>query len=113
MENKIKIGITQGDINGVGLEVILKALIDQNILEHCTPIIYGSAKAASYHKKNLGIDSYTITVVRSAADVNPHKISLVNTSADEPKVDLGQPTPEAEGLLSRLWKWLLPTCRPA
>lgn len=96
MENrKLKIGITQGDINGVGYEVILKALIDQNILNHCTPIIYGSAKAASFHKKNLGIDSYTITVARSADDVNPHKISIINTSADEPKVEPGQPTLEA------------------
>ena len=95
MTQKLKIGITQGDINGVGYEVILKALIDQNILEHCTPIIYGSAKAASFHKKNLGIDSYTISVARSAADVNIHKINLINTSDYEPKVELGQPTAEA------------------
>ena len=95
MEKKLKIGITQGDINGISYEVILKALTDQHILEQCTPIIYGSAKAASYHKKSLGIDSYTISVARSADDVNPHKISIVNTSADEPKVELGQPTPEA------------------
>ena len=54
MEKKLKIGITQGDINGIGYEVILKALTDQHILEQCTPIIYGSAKAASYHKKIFG-----------------------------------------------------------
>ena len=95
MDQKLKIGITQGDINGISYEVILKALADQHILEHCTPIIYGSAKAASYHKKSLGIDSYTISVSRSAQDVNPHKISIVNTSDEEPKVDLGQATPEA------------------
>lgn len=95
MENKLKIGITQGDINGVGYEVILKALIDQNILTHCTPIIYGSAKAASFHKKNLNIDSYTITVARSAAEVNPNKISIINTCPGDPKVEIGQPTTEA------------------
>ena len=43
----MKIGITQGDINGIGYEVILKALTDSHILEVCTPVIYGSAKAAS------------------------------------------------------------------
>ena len=85
MDQKLKIGITQGDINGISYEVILKALADPHILEHCTPIIYGSAKAASYHKKSLGIDSYTISVSRSAQDVNPHKISIVNTSDEEPK----------------------------
>lgn len=96
MENKkLRIGITQGDINGIGYEVILKALIDQNILEHCTPIIYGSAKAASFHKKSLGIDSYTITVSRNADEINPHKINIINTSDEEPKVELGHATIEA------------------
>ena len=96
MGKLMKIGITQGDINGIGYEVILKALTDSHILEVCTPVIYGSAKAASFHKKSLGIDSYTISVSRSADDVNPHKISIINTSGgDEPKVELGQPTPEA------------------
>ena len=66
MGKLMKIGITQGDINGIGYEVILKALTDSHILEVCTPVIYGSAKAASFHKKSLGIDSYTISVSRSA-----------------------------------------------
>lgn len=95
MEPRFKIGITQGDINGIGYEVILKALSDQHILEYCTPIIYGSAKAASFHKKMLGIDSYTITVARSAEDVKPHKISIINTSNEEPKVELGQANTES------------------
>ncbi len=95
MEHKIKLGITQGDINGIGYEVMLKALADQHILEYCTPIIYGSAKAASFHKKMLGIDSYTITVIRAAEDAKPHKISIINTSNEEPKVELGQPNAEA------------------
>lgn len=48
---KLKIGITQGDINGIGYEVILKAVEDQRIAELCTPIIYGSAKIAAYYLK--------------------------------------------------------------
>jgi len=49
-ENSLfKIGITQGDINGIGYEVIMKALFDNKILELCTPIVYGLAKVASYH----------------------------------------------------------------
>lgn len=50
-ENKIRIGITQGDINGVGYEVILKTFSDPTMLELCTPIIYGSPKVAAYHVK--------------------------------------------------------------
>ena len=51
--NKIKVGITQGDTNGVGYEVILKTLEDNRILELCTPVVYGSAKIASYYRKGL------------------------------------------------------------
>ena len=50
MEHKIKVGITQGDINGVGYEVILKTLSDPHIVELCTPVVYGSAKVAAYHR---------------------------------------------------------------
>lgn len=92
---KLKIGITQGDINGIGYETLLKALTDTHLLELCTPVIYGSAKAAAFHKKNFGIDQYTISVARSVDDINPNKINLVNTSDDEPKVEYGVPSPES------------------
>ena len=56
-DNKIRIGITQGDINGVGYEVILKTFSDPTMLELCTPIIYGSPKVAAYHRKALDIQA--------------------------------------------------------
>lgn len=92
---KIKIGITQGDINGIGYEVLLKALTDQHILEVCTPVIYGSAKAASFYKKSLAIDSYTITVAGSIDNINPNKINIINTSEEEPKVEFGVASADA------------------
>lgn len=92
---KYKIGITQGDINGVGYEVLLKALTDTHILEKCTPIVYGSAKAAAFHKKTFAIESYTISVSRSIDDINPNKINIINTSNEEPKVDFGIPSDES------------------
>ena len=52
-ERKIRVGITHGDINGVGYEVILKAFSDPTMLELCTPIIYGSPKVAAYHRKAM------------------------------------------------------------
>ena len=89
------IGITQGDINGIGYETLLKALADPHILEICTPIIYGSAKAAAFHKKIFGIESYTISVANSIETVNPNKINLINTSSEEPKVEFGTVSKEA------------------
>jgi len=89
------IGITQGDINGIGYETLLKALTDNHILEVCTPVIYGSAKAAAFHKKRFGIESYTISVANSVETVNPNKINLINTSAEEPKVEFGTVSKES------------------
>ena len=59
MENnrKIRVGITHGDINGIGYEVILKAFEDPAMAELCIPIVYGSPKVAAYHRK--AIDSPT------------------------------------------------------
>ena len=48
---KIRVGITHGDINGVGYEVILKTFADATMLELCTPIVYGSPKVATFHRK--------------------------------------------------------------
>ena len=51
--HKIKVAITHGDINGIGYEVILKTFMDSRMFDHCTPVLYGSTKVASYHKKLL------------------------------------------------------------
>ena len=52
-ERLIKVGITHGDINGIGYEVILKTFSDARVAELCTPVIYGSSKIAAYHRKAL------------------------------------------------------------
>ena len=57
---KVKVGITLGDINGIGPEVILKALSNEKILDICTPIIYGSSKVLSYHKKIVDLNNLSI-----------------------------------------------------
>ena len=61
---KIRVGITHGDINGVGYEVILKTFSDPTMLELCTPIIYGSPKVAAYHRKAMDIQT-NFSIVRS------------------------------------------------
>ena len=65
MESLYKIGITHGDINGIGYEVIIKALADTKMMEVCTPIVYGLAKVATFHRKaiNLGDFSFPAIVV--------------------------------------------------
>ncbi|MGB0167457.1 MAG: hypothetical protein ACPF8V_11450, partial [Luteibaculum sp.] len=51
--SKIRVALTVGDLNGIGMEIILKALSEPEVLQMCTPVVYGSAKAASFHKKTL------------------------------------------------------------
>jgi len=92
--NKIRIGITQGDINGVGYEVILKTFSDPVMLELCTPIIYGSPKVAAYHRKALDLQT-NFTIINSAAEAPHNKLSVVNCTDDEIKVEFTKPTSEA------------------
>lgn len=92
---KIKIGITHGDINGIGYEVILKTLSENQILEFCTPVIYGSAKIASFHRKTLENINFNYTTVSSAAEANPKQINIVNCVPEDTKIDIGIPTETA------------------
>ena len=59
-DGKIVVGITQGDINGVGYEVIIKTLVDTRINDFCIPIVYGSSKVAAFHRKALGIENFSL-----------------------------------------------------
>lgn len=94
MENKIRIGITQGDVNGVGYEVILKTFEEAMMLELCTPIIYGSPKVAAYHRKSLGL-STSFSIVNSASEASYNKLSVVNCGNDDVKVEFSKPDAEA------------------
>jgi 4-hydroxythreonine-4-phosphate dehydrogenase len=89
---KIKIGITHGDINGISYEIILNTLSDPRILEICTPIVYGSAKAAAYHRKTLNLNNANINTVRSIDEIHNKRANLINCVDDNIKVELGKPT---------------------
>ncbi|MFR9165242.1 MAG: 4-hydroxythreonine-4-phosphate dehydrogenase PdxA [Dysgonomonas sp.] len=88
----IKIGITQGDINGIGYEVILKTFSDIRIAELCIPIIYGSAKVAAYHRKVLDLQPVMFNQISNAAEAETDKVNIINCVPDDIKVDLGKPT---------------------
>lgn len=92
--NKIRIGITQGDINGVGYEVILKTFSNPTMFELCTPIIYGSPKVAAYHRKAFELPT-NFSIVNSASDAQEGRLSIVNCSNDEVKVEFAKADPES------------------
>ena len=93
MDNyKIKVGITHGDINGIGYEVIIKSLIDNQILDFCTPIIYGSSRVASFHRKMLDVGNFSMNTIKSASETKSKHVNIINISEEEIKVDIGQST---------------------
>src|SRR5664280_1233628 len=95
MEKKtILAGISQGDINGIGYEVIIKALSDPTINDICTPIVYGSPKVAAYHRKALNINNFNFNNIRVAEEAHAKKANMINCLDDNVRVELGKSTPQ-------------------
>lgn len=91
---KILVGITHGDINGVGYEIILKLFSEPMMLELCTPIIYGSPKVATYHRKAMELTTNFVTIQKGDEAVEG-RLNLVDCLTDEVKIDFGQPSAES------------------
>lgn len=97
MQNdKIVVGITQGDSNGIGYEVIIKALADQRILEQFTPVIYGSSKLFGFYRKSIPeIEQMDTNAIGSADEAHPKRINIVNCLPDSTYAEPGQATAES------------------
>lgn len=89
--NKIIVGISVGDINGIGIEIILKTFEDKRMLDFCTPVLFASTKLISYHKKNLKLNN-NIHGINSIDKITHGKINLVNSWKEEVKIELGKTT---------------------
>ncbi|MEC3879358.1 4-hydroxythreonine-4-phosphate dehydrogenase PdxA [Parapedobacter sp. 10938] len=90
MSDKLKIGISIGDVNGIGLEVIIKSLIDSRVLEYFTPIVYGSTKVASFHRKALGINDFSFNVIDEVQQAHLKRANIINCWQDDVKITLGE-----------------------
>jgi len=90
-EHKIIVGITSGDINGIGLEVILKTFRDKRMLDFCTPVIFASNKVVSFHKKKLNLET-VIHGIQTLDQIVHGKINLLNSWKEDVKIELGKAT---------------------
>ena len=98
----LRVGITHGDYNGVGYEVILKTFSDSRMYDQCTPVLYGSTKLASYHKKLLSLhQDLNFVSIKTADEATEKKFNVINLTNDELKIDVGRST-ELAGQLSRM-----------
>lgn len=98
-DHKVIVGITHGDFNGIGYEIIIKTLMEPRMLEICTPVVYGSSKIASYHRKALNINDFNFNLVKKAEFASPKRQNIVNCTEQEVKIDIGEST-EIAGKLS-------------
>ncbi|RDC63011.1 4-hydroxythreonine-4-phosphate dehydrogenase PdxA [Adhaeribacter pallidiroseus] len=92
---KIKLGITLGDYNGIGPEVIIKTLADNRILNFCTPIIYGSGSLINKTRKLLHVENFSFQQIRQIAEHDSKRINVLNCWEEDLELNLGNPTPQS------------------
>src|SRR5690606_38482313 len=91
------VGITLGDINGIGPEVVIKALSDSRMLNMITPVIYGSVKVLSYYRKTLDINDFNFMNIKGPDQISHRKINVINCWDDTVEVKIGASEAEAGG----------------
>lgn len=92
---KLRIGITLGDINGVGPEVVIKSLSDNRMLNMITPVVYGSARVLSFYKKQLNMDDFTYSQVRNRGQYAHKQVNVVNAWDESLEAHPGKPSKES------------------
>lgn len=91
-EEKIIVGISQGDINGIGLEVIIKTFLDPQMLEICTPVVFGSNKTASFHRKALNIEDFSFNQIHDISEISHKRANIINVYDEDVTIELGKQT---------------------
>ncbi|MGY6743023.1 MAG: 4-hydroxythreonine-4-phosphate dehydrogenase PdxA [Cecembia sp.] len=94
-KNKPVIGISIGDINGIGPEVTIKALLDNRLQKLITPVIYAHGKVLTFYRKQLELEEFNFMQIRTIDEVHHKKINVINVSEESPEVIPGVETQEA------------------
>jgi 4-hydroxythreonine-4-phosphate dehydrogenase len=89
MSEKLKIGISIGDVNGIGLEVIIKTLVDNRIYDYFTPIVYGHTKVASFHRRSINAGELNFHVINDPSHAQHKKANMINCWEEDVKIELG------------------------
>lgn len=89
-ETKLIVGISQGDVNGIGLEIILKTLLEPGICDVCTPVLFSSQKTVSYYRKVLGLEEFNFNPIRDLAQINTKKPNVFVCYEEEVNIEMGK-----------------------
>jgi 4-hydroxythreonine-4-phosphate dehydrogenase len=90
IENKVIVGISQGDINGIGLEIILKTLIEPEISEICIPVLFSSQKTVSYFRKALSLEDFNFNSLRDFKELHTKKPNVFICYEEEVLIEVGK-----------------------
>jgi len=91
-QHKTVIGISCGDLNGIGIELIIKTFSDNRILEHCTPIIFASGKAINFYRKSIPEVNFSFQQIKDFSRINQKQINVFNCWEEEVAITPGQLT---------------------
>ena len=92
MSNKIRVGITHGDINGISYEVLLKVLEDARLCDLCTIVVYGSAKIANFYRKAMDLPQVQFNQIEDAAEARADAFNMINVVPEDTRLDPGEST---------------------
>jgi 4-hydroxythreonine-4-phosphate dehydrogenase len=94
MSEKLKVGISIGDVNGIGLEIIIKTLADSMIFNYCTPIVYGHTKVASFYRRITEVSELNFNVIDHPSNAQPRRANMINCWEEDVKIEPGTPNKE-------------------
>ena len=77
-KNKIVLGISCGDVNGVGLEILIKAFFDDTLFDFCTPILYAPISAVNFYKKLYDWEGFNYHVIKDPKNASPKQFNIIN-----------------------------------
>lgn len=103
----LRIAITTGDLNGIGIELIIKTLSDNRIFQHCTPMIYGSSKALAFYRKTLHSSEFNFNITKNADSVLPNKVNLITCLDEEARIEPGSPTADSSKYAFRSFEYAI------
>jgi 4-hydroxythreonine-4-phosphate dehydrogenase len=92
VENKVVVGISQGDLNGIGLEIILKTLSEPGFSEICVPVLFSSQKTVSYFRKMLNMEEFNFNPVKDFSQLHTKKPNVFMCYEEEVTIEMGKPT---------------------
>jgi len=94
MAKNVRVGISIGDVNGIGPELIVRAFADSRMMSNITPVIYGSAGVLNAHQEGLGVDKIAFTEINDARNLVQNKLNIVKLWSDDTSLKLGSSTKE-------------------